>query len=328
MDLREQACWLLLVYESGLSVRVVNDILVIWCKQLNRTLQDFIEADEQVWSATCHLKADVVQKLRQAKEKLVGLAFLAEQLQHDHIRLITVLDTEYPILLKKSLTRSQIPSALFSLGDLQILQRQTVAIIGSRNAGEASLTFTRSVARYLAQQGANIISGNARGVDRTAYEGAIEGNGYTTVVLPHGMRKLSKVQMRAFLPHIEAGKVLLLSQFHPDAPWLVSRAMERNMVVTGLAQTVIVAEAASKGGTWEGANWALKQGKQVYVRDAGSAEILPGNKLLLEKGARALPWPAEDVTRTFMPLLHVSASERAKQMQASPPSYQPSLFIQ
>lgn len=326
MDLREQACWLLLVYESGLPIRVVNDILVIWCKQLNRTLQDFFEADEQIWSATCHLKADVVQKLRQAKEKLVGLAFLAEQLQHDHIRLITVLDAEYPVLLKKGLTRSQIPSALFSLGDLQILQRQTVAIIGSRNASEASLTFTRSVSRYLTQQGANIISGNARGVDRTAYEGAIEGEGYTTVVLPHGMRKLSKVQMRALLPHIEAGKVLLLSQFHPDAPWLVSRAMERNTVVTGLAQTVIVAEADSKGGTWEGANGALKQGKRVYVRDANENEVLPGNRLLLEKGAKPLKGSTENMAEMLSSLLQECQTLYVKQNAMAEPPGQLSLL--
>ncbi len=56
-NLQEQACWLLLVFESGLSLRVVNDILVVWCKQLKRTLQDFFAADAQEWSATCSLNA-------------------------------------------------------------------------------------------------------------------------------------------------------------------------------------------------------------------------------------------------------------------------------
>ncbi len=328
MDLREQACWLLLVFESGLSLRIVNAIVALWCKQGGRKLEDFFAADPHEWIATCHLKTDIVQKLERAKEKLPSQSFLAEQLEHDQVRLITVLDDEYPALLKAALDINRIPPLLFALGDLEILKRTTIAIIGSRNATEESLEFTSAVAQFLAEQGANVISGNARGVDRSAYEGATGVDGYTTVVLPHGIRKLSRAQMRVLRPKIETGKVLLLSQFHPDAPWLVSRAMERNMVVTGLAQIVIVAEADSKGGTWEGAHGALKQRRPLYVREAGSAEILPGNKLLLEKGARALPWPAEDVTRTFMPLLHVSASERAKQMQASPPSYQPSLFIQ
>jgi len=188
-DLQEQACWLLLVFESGLSTRIVNDILIAWCYQLGRTLQDFFASDTEEWSATCHLKPEMIEKLGRAKEKLVGQAFLVEQLANDHIHLLTVLDNNYPKLLKSSLKRNQTPPMLFYTGDLQILERTTIAIIGSRNAGETSLAFTRGVARYLAEQGANVISGNARGVDRAAYEGATSTeDGHTTVVLPHGVR--------------------------------------------------------------------------------------------------------------------------------------------
>ncbi|HXL37185.1 MAG TPA: DNA-processing protein DprA, partial [Ktedonobacteraceae bacterium] len=223
-DLQEQACWLLLTYESGLTTRVINEIIVTWCQQLGRTLQEFFTADSQVWSDTCHLSAAIVEKLEQARAKLVGQAFLIEQLNHDHIHLLTLLDDQYPRLLKSSLKHDQTPPVLFYAGDLRILERQTIAIIGSRKAGEESLAFTRAVSSYLAEQGANVISGNARGVDRTAYEGATSTEGCTTVVLPHGVRKLSGVQWRALLAKIETGKVLLLSQFHPDAQWVVSRA--------------------------------------------------------------------------------------------------------
>jgi DNA processing protein len=326
-DLQEQACWLLLVFESGLSIRIVNDILVVWCKQLGRTVRDFFAADTQEWSATCHLKAEAIQKLVRAKEKLVAQAFLVEQLQHEHIRLITVLDSAYPSLLKSALSRNHIPPILFYMGDLEILKRQTIAIIGSRNAGEKSLAFTREVAHYLAGHGANVISGNARGVDRTAYEGATRTNGCTTVVLPHGIHKLSKVQMRDLQPRIEAGNVLVLSQFHPDAPWVVSRAMERNTVVTGLAQVVIVAESDSKGGTWEGANGALKQGRRLYVRQSDSTATLPGNTLLLEKGGSPLPWPIESLATVLSPVLQESDMVREKQQILSPPPDQLSLLI-
>src|SRR5256886_2013108 len=232
-----------------------------------------------------------MKKLEQAKEKLVGQAFLVEQLNHDHIHLLTVLDDNYPRLLKSSLKREQTPPVLFYAGDLQILKRQTLAIIGSRNAGEESLAFTCAIAQYLAEQGANVISGNARGVDRAAYEGATSAEGCTTVVLPHGIRKLSGVQWRALLSKIQTGNVLLLSQFHPDAQWVVSRAMERNKVVTGLAQIVIVAESDIQGGTWEGANGALKQPRPLYVRQSVSSPLLAGNDALIDLGGLPLPWP-------------------------------------
>lgn len=326
-DLREQACWLLLVFESGLSTRIVNDILLLWCKQLGCTLQDFFAADAQEWSATCHLKPDIIQKLTLAKEKLVAQSFLVEQLQHEHIHLVTVLDSAYPSLLKSALGRSHIPPVLFFMGNLELLVRQTIAIIGSRNANESSLAFTRMVAQYLSQQGANVISGNARGVDRTAYEGATSiDDGYTTLVLPHGIHKLSKAQMRDLQPRIESGNVLLLSQFHPDAQWVVSRAMERNNVVTGLAQVVIVAESDSKGGTWEGANGALKQGRRVYVHQSDNVHLLPGNNLLLERGGHPLSWPTDNIADMLSPVLYESGLIREKQQSSLPVPDQLSLL--
>jgi DNA processing protein len=313
-DLQEQACWLLLVYESGLSTRIVNDILVTWCYQSGRTLQEFFAADAEAWSATCHLNPEMIGKLEGAKEKLVGQAFLVEQLEHNHIHMLTVLDDNYPSLLKSSLKRNQTPPVLFYVGDLRLLERTTIAIIGSRNANEDSLAFTHAVAGYLSEQGANVISGNARGVDRTAYEGATSvEDGHTTVVLPHGVRKLSGVQMQNLLPRIEAGKVLLLSQFHPDAQWVVSRAMERNKVVTGLAQIVIVAEADTKGGTWEGANGALAQHRPLYVRQTETPPLLPGNTALIERGGQPLPWPTETLATVLSPLLEESTLVRQQQ---------------
>ena len=307
-DLQEQACWLLLTYESGLTTGNINDLVMVWCHQLGRTLQEFFAADPEVWTNTCHLSAVLIEKLEQAKSKLAGQSFLIEQLSHDHIHLLTVLDDNYPKLLKSSLERKQTPPVLFYAGDLRILKRQTIAIIGSRNAGEESLAFTRAVSSYLAEHGANVISGNARGVDRTAYEGATSTEGSTTVVLPHGIRKLSGVQWRAVLSKIEAGKVLLLSQFHPDAQWVVSRAMERNKVVTGLAQIVIVAESDTQGGTWAGAVGALQQNRPLYVRETASSPSLPGNKALIERGGHPLPWPTEKLADVLSPLLMESAT--------------------
>src|SRR5712692_6869609 len=307
-DFREQACWLLLTYESGLSARIINDIVVAWCHQSKRPLQEFFAASPREWSDTCHLSDDIIKKLEQAKEKLVGQAFLVEQLANDQVHLLTVLDASYPKLLKSALKRDQTPPVLFYAGDLRILERTTIAIIGSRNAGEESLAFTRAVAQYLAEQGANVISGNARGVDRTAYEGATSTEGCTTVVLPHGIRKLSGVQWRALLAKIEAGNVLLLSQFHPDAQWVVSRAMERNKVVTGLAQIVIVAESDVQGGTWAGANGALRQNRPIYIREPASSSPLPGNKALIELGGHPLPWPVEDLATVLSPLIQQSAA--------------------
>lgn len=330
MDPREQACWLLLAFESGLTNRTVNTIIARWCKQLGRTLQGFFEADAQEWQTTCQLKPEMIQKLEDVKGKRIAQGFLVEQLQNSHIQMVTVLDAEYPALLKSALDLTHIPPILFVMGDLNILNRRTIAIIGSRNAKDASLNFTRTTAEILSQHGANVISGNARGVDRAAYEGAASvSDGHTTVVLPHGIRKLSKKQMLALQPRIESGNVLLLSQFHPDAQWVVSRAMERNNVVTGLAQVVIVAESDTKGGTWQGANGVLTRKQKpkptLYVRKTTDA-VLSGNEALIERGGQPLGWPVEHFDDIVASLLDISETMQQKQQRIAKSPEQSSLF--
>ena len=292
--LQEQAYWLLLLFESGLPKSATSAIIASWCQQAGRTLQEFFMADPRVWSDTCQLDAAMIAKLEKICPNTPALyskqLALLEQLAHDHIAMLTLLDDNYPKALSTLLPANQKPPLLFYCGDLEILNFPTIAIIGSRHANEESLMFTREVAQCLTEQGANVISGYARGVDQAAFRGATTSFGNTTVVLPYGVRQLSRSQLQQLQPKIETGNVLLLSQFHPKAHWTVGRAMERNVVVTGLAQVVIVAESNMQGGTWAGANGALQQNRLVYVRQGNPPASLPGNQALIERGGYPLVW--------------------------------------
>jgi len=323
MDYEEQACWLLLTFKSGLSHHIVHDIIERWCLQHKRTLTAFFAADSQEWATACNLNEKTITQLERAKGQLVEQRIVAEKLATDAITMTTVLDTYYPHVLKETLSTAYLPPVLFHRGSVQLLERTTIAIIGSRNAGELSLAFTHVTASYLAEHGANVISGYARGVDRAAYDGATSTEGCTTIVLPHGIYGVSNVHMTEIVPRIERGNVLLLSQFHPDAGWLVSRAMARNKVVTGLAQIVIVAESNTQGGTWDAANGALAQKRPLYVCQAVDAELLAGNAALIERGGHSLYWSAEEAKGRSMtdvvlsPLL--DESNRLRQKQAYMP---------
>jgi len=291
---QEQAYWLLLAFGSKLPKRIIGDIITNWCRQRNGTLQEFFSLSEQQWSNICQLDENTVAKLKPASEKIPDQAALLEQLMKRGIQMLTVLDEKYPRMLKSVLSWPEMPPVLFYVGNLDILDLISVAIIGSRNATEESLEFTRLAAQYLSEQGANVISGNARGVDRAALEGAINSIGWTTLVLPEGIFKLSKAQMRLLQPKIESGNVLLMSQFHPQAQWVVSRDMDLNKLVTGLAQVVIVAESNTQGGTWEAAHGALKQSRPLYVRQSNLPTLLPGSNELLKSGVRPLYCPIEN----------------------------------
>lgn len=309
VDVEEQAYWLLLAYRCGLTTRIVNEIITSWCQQQGRPLREFFRASPDEWRAVCKLREKTIRKLEkicnpqqealvsdQKIEALNEQAVILKQLEYESIYTLNRLDAKYPARLNKTLTVEQVPPLLFYAGDPRILERATIAIIGSRSANENSVAFAREAARCLAEQGANVISGYARGVDRATYEGVTSTQGCTAVILPHGINKTNNAQLYSLLPGIAAGKALLLSQFHPNAAWMVSRAMERNRLVAGLANIIIVCEAKLQGATWIGALSALEQGRPVYVCQT-DAEIQPeGNQELIKRGAQSLYWPSGETS--------------------------------
>lgn len=325
---QEQAYCLLLAFESKLPKRITSDIIVNWCSQRSGTIQEFFSLSEQQWSDICQLDEKQVAMLKNAREKFADQVTLVDQLTQKGFHILTALDENYPRALKSTLPFHEIPPVLFYAGNLEILDLISVAIIGSRNATEESLEFTRLAAQYLSEQGANVISGNARGVDRAALEGAINSIGWTTLILPEGILRLSKAQLHMLQPKIESGNVLMMSQFHPHAQWVVSRAMDRNKVVTGLARVVIVAESNTSGGTWEAAHTALKQSRPLYVRQSNLPTLLPGNNALLKSGGRPLYWPIENneeepasIDNVISPLLETGMLHQEQE-------YIPSLSVQ
>src|SRR6266498_3695747 len=110
MDLKEQACWLLLTFKCGLPIRAVNQIVKSWCQQNKRTLQEFFTAGPQEWSAICQLDDKVMKKLERVcigdasdnsehvhvASMLVEQTTVVEQLVSDAIHIMTVMDEKYP----------------------------------------------------------------------------------------------------------------------------------------------------------------------------------------------------------------------------------------
>src|SRR5207244_7674266 len=104
-------------------------------------------------------------------EALLGrgaaLGFALEKWQRAGLWVLTRSDPGYPERLKRHL-RADAPAVLFGCGDKGLLDRGGIAVVGSRDAGEADLSFTADLGREAARQGYSVVSGGARGVDQSA----------------------------------------------------------------------------------------------------------------------------------------------------------------
>ena len=229
----------------------------------------------------------------------VQLGFAVEKWQQSGLWVVSRSDSDYPRRLKDHLGEKA-PPMLYGAGDRTLLAGGGLAIVGSRNADEAALGFTREVAQWCARGGMPVVSGGARGVDRIAMGACLEAGGIVVGVLADSLLKRSVA--RDARPALADGRLLLLSPYHPEARFTVGTAMGRNKLIYAMADYGLVVSAEQgRGGTWEGATEELKRRprRPVFVRLSDPA--LLGNTALVERGAQVFPaWDPEDLPQALL----------------------------
>jgi len=283
--------WITLAHLPKITTKTKNKIIVRLFEQ-NKTVVDFFNFSEDILKKEFDLSSSEISIIKSGAGQLPNNAFLAESLLEQGYRIIPVISNEYPPILKKNL-KYNTPPIIYTKGNVQILQEDAIAIVGSRKANDRSLIFTDNIAKKASEKHKVIVSGFARGVDRQALESALKYNGKSIIVLPQGIVTFSS-GFKKYYKYIIEGRVLVLSTFYPKATWSVSLAMARNPIIYGLAKEIFVAESSNKGGTWSGVIDGLRKKRIIYVRKPGINEK-NANLLLIQKGAKPVDINGENV---------------------------------
>lgn len=187
---------------------------------------------------------------------------------------ITRVTEEYPRALRRKLGPDS-PGCLWARGDVSLLDTPMISLVGSRDLEYKNRAFARQVGEQAAEQGFTLVSGNARGADKTAQDACLNAGGKVISVLADE------------LEHREPGKNLLyLAEDGFELPFTAQRALSRNRVIHCLGEKTFVAQcAAHTGGTWYGTTKNLRFGwSTVFCYDDGSE----GSRLLEQMGARLI----------------------------------------
>ena len=162
---------------------------------------------------------------------------------------VTRVSDGYPVHLRKRLGLDS-PGVLWARGDLELLNQPMVSLVGSRELREENWKFAAEVGRQAAQQDYVLVSGNARGADRTAQESCLEAGGKVISVVADELWKQPLQK-----------NVLYLSEDDFEASFSAQRALSRNRVIHALGLRTFVAQASlHTGGTWDGTAKNLQHG--------------------------------------------------------------------
>ena len=184
------------------------------------------------------------------------------------VNILKLTDSSFPEAL---INIPLAPKQLFYIGDHpdNWLHQPKVAIVGSRKISSYGREVTNRLAGELASYGIIIISGLALGVDGQAHQAALEAGGVTVAVLPTPVERIYPASHANLAQQLIDNGGTILSEYARNDPIYKVNFTNRNRLISGLADIVIITEAAARSGSLNTARFALEQGKTVMA--------VPGN---------------------------------------------------
>ncbi len=189
------------------------------------------------------------------------------------------------------------PKKLYYSGNLNLLKRKKISIVGSRKPNFYSKTFTYSLAQKLSNNGFCIVSGGAIGIDTIAHSAASVDN--TILVSPCGLNHIYPLINKKMINQIEK-KGLILSSYDPDFKVTNYSFIQRNEIVVALGDILIVTYADINSGSLRSIEYALQMKKDVYVLPHRINESIGTNNLLKENKVKSI-YDIDDFLGLFEP---------------------------
>ncbi|MCW8954952.1 MAG: DNA-protecting protein DprA [Sulfurimonas sp.] len=182
-------------------------------------------------------------------------------------------------------TMKNYPNELFYDGNLELLKRVKISIVGSRKPSKYSRLMIQKLSSSLSKAGVCIVSGGAMGIDAVAHSGAGASN--TIAVLPCGVNVRYPLVNKNLLNDIQKSG-LLLSQFDADFKATSWSFVVRNELVVALGDVLVVGEAELNSGTMRSVEFALKMQKEIFVLPQRLGESEATNRLVKENKAKVI----------------------------------------
>ena len=253
---------LLKIYQTPENIYQLKKADILKIKGFNETLGDKITNEEN-------------------KERIDKYI---EKMEKENVQIISIEDEEYPSILRNIY---DYPITLYIKGNPKVLHNVSLGIVGCREASQYGVNVAEYFAYNLAKQGINIISGLAKGIDSHSHIGALKARGITIGVIGSGLDIVYPKENQYLYEKIVKENGAILSEYPLGVKPEKMNFPARNRIISGMSQGIIVVEAKKKSGTLLTVDFALEQGRDVYVVPGNINEMNSvGTNDLIKQGAK------------------------------------------
>ena len=234
---------------------------------------------------------------------------------------IIINDDIYPDRLREI---PKPPNQLYILGDEQILNKKSIAIVGSRVCTPEGAKIAEQFAKTLSKNGICIVSGMAKGIDTAAHMGALKAGGKTVAVLGGGFKHIyPEENTNLFFSIIENGGAVV-SEYKENTQPVSKRFVERNRIVSGLSMGVLIIEAKHRSGTAITANFARIQGRKIFcIPHSLEQKEGIGTNRQIKNGAKLITTPEEIIEELNIKTEKIKEEEKVIEITNVPEEYLP-----
>lgn len=281
------------LFLAGLIKITMKDIQLI-CNEENdyEKILNLSEKDLKIFFEENHTKTQAQILLEEwiYRKNNVDLEKEQDYLVNNNISLCVFWDEDYPQTL---FDIPDYPFCLFYKGSLPLPEIPSVAIIGSRSCSEYGIHMAKELGKAIANYGINVISGMARGIDGVSQRAALNAGGSSYGILGSGVDICyPKENQPLYDELIKNGGVI--SEYYPKTQPLSINFPQRNRIISGLSDALVVVEARKKSGTSITVTMALEQGKDIYAVPGRLTDNLSlGCNNLIKDGAGIILDPDE-----------------------------------
>ncbi len=253
--------------------------------QYFRTIENLYNAKEDELLKVKGIGKNYAKVLLEAKQ-MHNIDKHIEYMIKNGIDIISKQDKEYPETLKNIYDP---PVSLYVRGNQEILNNDSIAIIGCRDCTQYGKNVAKELAYNISKKEINIVSGLAKGIDAIAHTGAILGKGKTIAVLGNGLDTIYPKENMQLATQILKKGGAIISEYPLGEKPEKQNFPERNRIVSGMSKGIIVVEAKEKSGTLITVDHALEQGRDVFVVPGNiSSETSKGTNELIKQGAKLI----------------------------------------
>lgn len=274
--MRYKECWIWLSRVQNIRKNLLYEVL------------KKIKIDE-LWNADRYKLMNLGFSIQEIDELLDikyknGLNNYIEYLNKNDIKLITIFDERYPEKLRNIFDP---PIVLYAKGNVDLLNKLGIAVVGCRLSTNYGNNISTQFSYILSKYNINVISGLARGIDASSHMGALKANGNTIAVVGSGLDIIYPYENKYLFTEIIEKGGLIISEYVPGTKPLPKNFPQRNRIISGISNGVLVVEAKEKSGSLITVEFALEQGKEVYVVPGNiNSKNSIGTNELIKQGAK------------------------------------------